>query len=934
MKRIIISIIAILLPLLASATYINDINYDLNSSTKTATVIQGSYSGNINIRSHVTYSGVTYTVTSIGKEAFSNSDITSVTIPSTVTFINKRAFGGCTKLTSVSIPNSVTEIAAAAFYGSTALKNIVLPSGLKKIDENLFWGCTSLTSVTIPAGVTSIGEEAFRECLALPSITIPSSVTEIGERAFEGCTSLKKIISEIQEPFAISDNVFGGIASDATLSVLEGTKTAYQNTAGWNVFSDGTTEIQTKRTIHVATAGTLPQLISLEKYYIEELKLTGYLNGTDIACIRRMAGAPVNYDRERGGAYMEEESGKVFGKLCVLDISGATIVLGGDYYYKLWVDMDYENDYHVRDDESTSNNTISRYMFMDCKLANISLPNNITKIESGAFRNCKSLTEIVIPQSVISIGYDAFSGCNSLTSMKVESGNLTYDSRNNCNAIIEKSSNTLIAGCKNTIIPNSVASIGSNAFSDCSGLTSIEIPNSVASIGGSAFSGCTDLTSVTISNNVISIGDAAFYNCSSLTSVTIPSSVTSIGNYAFYNCSSLKTVISEIENPFDNTNYMFPNEVLSFAKMIVPKGTKGKYQTAEGWKQFKNIIEIGGVGYEFEADGILYKIGVNNTVSVISGYNKNSGDVMIPEKVTFDGASYTMTVIGQSAFSGYKGLTSVAIPNSVTSIEEFAFIWCSGLTSLTIPNSVRGIGDDAFRGCTGLTSITLGSSVTYIGAESFVICMGVTKILSLNNTPPSYPSIKNTTFDFTKCVLWVPKGKGNAYKEAGGAWTYFKIREIIDGDVNLDGEVNQADVDAIVDFIMDKDPEDFFESLADLNGDDKVDAADVVKLVTILNLQEGLNMDWQANYSNQVISSLSCTLNNDGDKAIQLTKCELYCNQSLVSSANFKVTLASGGSKKCSFDELASYSTRTGFSLVWYYTYNGEDYTYRYEIEE
>ena len=171
----------------------------------------------------------------------------------------------------------MTEIAAAAFYGSTALKNIVLPSGLKKIDENLFWGCTSLTSVTIPAGVTSIGEEAFRECLALPSIIIPSSVTEIGERAFEGCTSLKNIISEIQEPFAISDNVFGGIASDATLSVLEGTKTAYQNTAGWNVFSDGTTEIQTKRTIHVATAGTLPQLISAEKYYIEELTLTGEL---------------------------------------------------------------------------------------------------------------------------------------------------------------------------------------------------------------------------------------------------------------------------------------------------------------------------------------------------------------------------------------------------------------------------------------------------------------------------------------------------------------------------------------------------------------------------------------------------------------------------------------------------------------------------------
>ena len=154
------------------------------------------------------------------------------------------------------------------------------------------------------------------------------------------------------------------------------------------------------------------------------------------------------------------------------------------------------------------------------------------------------------------------------------------------------------------------------------------------------------------------------------------------------------------------------------------------------------------------------------------------------------------------------------------------------------------------------------------------------------------------------------------------------------GDLNIDFEVNQADLDATVDFILDKDPEGFYESLADLNGDDKVDAADVVKLVTILNLQDGLSMDYQAKYSNQVISSLSCTLNNEGDKAIQLTKCELYFNESLVISSKFKVTLASGGSKKCSFDELESLSSRTGFSVVWYYTYNGEEYTYRCEITE
>lgn len=153
--------------------------------------------------------------------------------------------------------------------------------------------------------------------------------------------------------------------------------------------------------------------------------------------------------------------------------------------------------------------------------------------------------------------------------------------------------------------------------------------------------------------------------------------------------------------------------------------------------------------------------------------------------------------------------------------------------------------------------------------------------------------------------------------------------------MNLNNVVDKNDLNALVDFVMGKDVQGFYKCLADLNGDDKVNAADVVKLITILNIQEGLSTDWQFNYnSSQVVSSLNCTLNNDGDKAIQLTKCELYCNQILAGSANFKVTLGTGGSKSCTFSDLSSFSTKTGFSVVWYYTYNGESYTYRCDLTE
>ena len=156
--------------------------------------------------------------------------------------------------------------------------------------------------------------------------------------------------------------------------------------------------------------------------------------------------------------------------------------------------------------------------FSGCSgLTSISIPEGVTSIGYSAFYNCSGLTSINIPNSVTSIGYRAFSGCSGLTSIKVDSNNKKYDSRNNCNAIIDKETNTLIAGCKNTIIPEGVTSIGACAFYNCSGLTSINIPNSVTSIGGSAFEGCSGLTSISIPEGVTSIGWFAFSLCDNLT---------------------------------------------------------------------------------------------------------------------------------------------------------------------------------------------------------------------------------------------------------------------------------------------------------------------------------------------------------------------------------------------------------------------------------
>ena len=207
-----------------------------------------------------------------------------------------------------------------------------------------------------------------------------------------------------------------------------------------------------------------------------------------------------------------------------------------------------------------------------------------------------------------SIGFGILSGCTGLASIIVEDGNTIYDSRDNCNAIIETNSNQLIAGCTNTTIPNSVTSIGNNAFRFCTGLTSVTIPNSVTSIGNGAFEGCTDLTSVTIPNSVTTIGNSAFRLCSGLTSVTIPNSVTSIENYAFSECYKLEIVYCYAEQVPSTGQVAFDYFIQKNATLYVPYESLVGYNSTEPWSHFGKIKPFGGFDYllRYFVDGNLY----------------------------------------------------------------------------------------------------------------------------------------------------------------------------------------------------------------------------------------------------------------------------------------------------------------------------------------
>ncbi len=225
-----------------------------------------------------------------------------------------------------------------------------------------------------------------------------------------------------------------------------------------------------------------------------------------------------------------------------------------------------------------------------------------------------------------------------------------------------------------------VISIGERSFEGCENLTSIEIPNSVTSIGNNAFSGCSNLTSIVIPNSVTNIGDSAFSGCRSLTSIIIPNSVTSIGYWAFLNCTNLASI--EI-----------PNSVTSIGYRAFYDCDSLKYNTYNNAKYLGNKD--------------------NQYLVLVKAENKEITECKINEKTKF---------ILNSAFYGCSSITSIEIPNSVTSIGDDAFSGCSGLTSIEIPNSVTSIGWYAFSGCTNLTSIEIPNSVTSIGNSAFNGC--------------------------------------------------------------------------------------------------------------------------------------------------------------------------------------------------------------------
>ena len=577
-------------------TVIEGIKYTLNDDfTATVTGLDDkSFTGTLTIPDSIKSYGNTYYITNIGKQAFREYKFKTVIIPNSVTSIEEWAFYKCSSLTSVTIGNSVTSIGLGAFQNCSGLTSVTIPNSVTTVGNQAFYKCSSLTSATIGNSVTTIGELAFRDCSGLTSVTINSNA--FLSKSYSSPPDMSHIFGTQVKNYTIGD----GVTSIG--------QSAFYNCTGLTSVTIGNSVTSIGNGAFSFCTGLTSVTIGNSVTSIGENAFS-YCSGLTSITI--------------------PNSVTSIGDRAFSSCTGLTSVTIGNSVTSIGTDA-----------------------FLFCAgLTSITIPNSVTSIGYRAFYDCSGLTSITIGNSVTTIGEYAFNGCSGLTEINVDENNSTYSSIDG--VLFNKSQTELVCypGGKQGayIIPNSVTSIGENAFSYCSGLTSVTIPNSVTSIGQSAFKGCSRLASITIPNSVTSIGtdaflfcaglteinvdenntayssidgvlfnksqtnlvhyprgkqgaytipnsvtsigENAFSYCSGLTSITIPNSVTSIGESAFYRCTGLTDIYCHIEKTLTINSNVFTNVPTNTCTLHVPIGSKEKYEVADVWKDFLNIVE-------------------------------------------------------------------------------------------------------------------------------------------------------------------------------------------------------------------------------------------------------------------------------------------------------------------------------------------------------
>ncbi len=725
------------------------------------------YSGNVVIPATVTYNGKDYSVTSIGANAFEADDLTSVSIPNSVTSIGWSAFNECNGLTSVIIGNSVMSIDQYAFRNCNSLTSLIIPNSVTSIENNAFNGCSGLTSVTLHCKevgswfsglksikdvifgdeVTSIRYSAFKDCSGLTSVTIPNSVTSIGSSAFEGCSGLTSVTLHCKEAGSwfsglksIKDVIFGEEVTTIGSSAFSGCSGLESVTMSNNITSIGNS----------AFSGTALSSI-LIPYSVKSVGNSAFSECTKLQ------------------------------QVVVKDLEA-------------WCKIGFGND--------TSNPLkIAGHLFSDesTEITELTIPESITTINNYAFNGWSALKALTIHDKVTEIGTSAFDGCTGLLSVKIGEKVETIKEKafNKCGGL------TVIQ------IPNSVTSIGASAFAGTS-LSSLTIGTGVTSIGSSAFANDKPVKTIWLTNTppngyANAIGTYNYVSNDQYTS--IKSDIKTIYPYlsSCFIVDGVKYVpVSPSERTCEAIDCIYGDEAesIKIGDGVLFQNVKLSVKEVKPYTFYRNLflknLDLsfdGSIGnYAFYECTNIKDLSIKNNGSIgISAFQGCTGLVraIIANQGKISESAFkdaniqdTLAVcnkgfIDKSAFSGITGNFKATVANTGT-IGESAFYGSTGLKELVIGDEVTSVADKSFYGCTALESVTLGSNLNSIGREAFYDCKSVVKIISRGTVPPTCGTQALDNINKWNCALTIPYGSLTAYQSTAPWKDFFYIQEDVE----------------------------------------------------------------------------------------------------------------------------------------------------------
>lgn len=747
---------------------------------------------------------------------------------------------------------NMTTIGTNAFYGMPNVWLIMLPESITTIGTGAFSGCTNLKNLYLPGSLTTIGDFAFSNCSLLQSLTLPQSVTALGLYLFNGCTALKDLYVQRTTPPSASYQTFDGWFQDYAehVYVPYGSGSTYQNVDGWlNLYSsnlitetnillydyvwDDNHNAVATVTGHVGNVVGALEIPNYSLYYSQYYEVTAVATEAFENCTGITS---VTFD-----VFMKNLGPNAFGGctgITSVDMSACTnlTAIGGTVFEGCTSMTSVTLPQTLL--------SIGGYTFYNTGLTSITLPTNVTHIGTGAFCSCRGLTTITSMTTVPpTVGNQAFMGCDNITKIKVPYGSKTdylaasgwqnfnesvyeemepafdfyYDDDHHIAIVmgyegiipsvleipatvthndveytvtaINASAFKNQTGVSQFILPNTITSIGKDAFRGCR-YANINIPESLTTLGEGAFVDCDHITSVTLPEGLTSIPALAFYSCSSLTELHLPSTLTSIGIRAFANCNDLAAIYTYATTPPTCAHGNGDDSFLGLdgtTNLYVPFGCYSVYAANAEWNRFS--INQGGFTYTLDE--------VNHTATITGVTEYTFGDLVVPATMN----SYPTTTIAANAFSK-EGITSISIPASATSINARAFANCVDLTAITvadentsfssidgvlfnkagttlvaypcgktnasydIPYDVTSICEYAFLGNQNLTSINLPAALNLGSHYACFIFAGFKQLeaITVDGGSTRYKAIDGVLFSYDEAnLLYYPIAKSGAY---------------------------------------------------------------------------------------------------------------------------------------------------------------------------